>query len=494
MSLMLQSPVLGEKDSVLACVGFVTVAVFLIPAVMRSQSFSVKEELQRHLYVAIPTILRYLFFSLSDCFFIALVGHYDSSPVSQFAGVNMGVMLVNVTGLSLGIGFAGALGPFISQEYGTGCANRSGLHFQNFIKCASAIFLFALGAAYNSEALLLVLGQDSEVASCVQRYARVAVWALPSQICTKGLQQVLDAQRDVGPGLVADVAGALMQVPLSWSVLRSGGGFEGAAYVKVFVNSLIGVLLVGWIQLTGRAKSVWSLPADEPRASLVLFLKQAVPNTFACCVEWWAQEGMALLAGLLPHASLEVAANGVLFNCAVIFYMVWVGSKNATSTRVGNLIGSGHPEKVQQAILVGLGLCALEVLAVVLLGLRYRSALVSMFTASMELQQAVLQTWSTMLFCLLPYSFTFTLFGVLSGAGHQSMVAYVFLVSVLIGMPIGAYLSFALELGLDGLWLGNAIFFGIASAVLYYKVLQIDWSSMKTLENYIQIEDAAVGA
>jgi len=90
---------------------------------------------------------------------------------------------------------------------------------------------------------------------------------------------------------------------------------------------------------------------------------------------------------------------------------------------------------------------------------------------------------------VVPYSFTFVIFGVLSGAGRQGIVAYVFLVSLTVGMPVGICLSFGAKLGLDGLWLGNGAFFAIAGAILYIKVFQSDWHSMKTLEDYVQIDE-----
>jgi len=477
------------QDSVLAFVGLSMIAGFVLPTLATYKALSLREELSRHLFIAVPTILRYLCFTLSDCFFIAMVGHYDSTPVSHFAGVNMGVMLVNVTGLSLGIGFAGALGPFVAQEYGTGYVKRSGLHLMNFAKCATLIFIFSFFTTLHSKEVLTRLGQDPEVATCVQRYARIAVWALPGQMAMKGLQQVLDAQRDVGPGLMADAAGAVIQISLSWYALSSGAGFKGAAQVKVCSSSLVCCLFVAWIKLTGRGSRVWSSPANEPPADLSPFLRQAVPNTFATVVEWWAQELMALLAGLLPNPSMMVGANGVLFTCASLFYMVWVGSKNAMATRVGNLIGSGQPDKVPQAIAVGIVVCAVEVIAVVSLGTRYQSEIIALFTTNAELQHAVAQSWCTMLFVLVPYSFTFVIFGVLSGAGRQGIVAYVFLVSLTVGMPVGICLSFGVKLGLDGVWLGNGAFFAIAGGVLNIKVFQSDWPSMKTLEDYVQIKE-----
>jgi Na+-driven multidrug efflux pump len=119
-----------------------------------------------------------------------------------------------------------------------------------------------------------------------------------------------------------------------------------------------------------------------------------------------------------------------------------------------------------------------------------------MFTANPALQHMVLQTWSTMLLVLVPYAFTFMFFGILSGAGQQDIVAYVFFASLTLGMPIGVFLAFAEQHGLDGLWIGNGAFFGIAGSVLCVKVFQIDWPSKHMLEeHYIMIdEDPRVGA
>eukprot|EP00401_Gymnodinium_catenatum_P000412 CAMPEP_0117466798 /NCGR_PEP_ID=MMETSP0784-20121206/5327_1 /TAXON_ID=39447 /ORGANISM="" /LENGTH=405 /DNA_ID=CAMNT_0005260749 /DNA_START=321 /DNA_END=1538 /DNA_ORIENTATION=+ len=405
----------------------------------------------------------------------------------------MGMMLVNVTGLSLGIGFAGALAPFVSQDYGMGVTRRNGLHFRNFAICASIIFVVSCVAAYNADVLLVFLGQDPAVAECVYRYARVGVWALPGQIFVKGVQQVLDSQRDVMPGLVADVLGALLKFPLCLALLLAGGGFVCVAYAQVVTSVVVGYLGI-YVFATGRAGCVWSSPRDEPPAPMSLFLAQALPNTFACCVEWWAQEVMAIFSGMLPSASVMIASQGVLFQSAAIFYMVWVGAKGAMGTRVGNIIGNGRPDQVPQAIAMGTAVSTIELLLVVGLGWVFRRCAVGAFTSHHHVIDVALGTWSTMLFVLVPYSYTFVLFGVLSGAGRQKLCAYVFFASVTVGLPASAYLSLVVGLGLDGLWLGNALVFIIAGLTLHIVTLRTDWRAMQKLDGYLLVQEAENGS
>lgn len=423
-----------------------------------------------------------------------MVGHLDSTPASHFAGVAMGSMLVNVVGLSIGIGVAGTLGPFAAQDYGKGCPQRTGINFRYFTMCAAVVVTFAVTVCTKADSILLAMGQDFDVARCAQLYSRVAVWALPGQILIKGMQQVLDAQRDVVPGLLADACGAIFQLPLCWFSLKVGMGFQGAAYARVAVNSVVALALVAWISFSGRAVNVWRIPQDEPSTSFRSFLSLALPSTFATCVEWWAQEIMALLAGRLSNPSIMVSANGVLFSTAAIFYMVWIGTKCAISTRVGNLIGSGLFEQVPKAIVVSLSASTFQVLLVITLGWLYQSTLIRAFTVNVDVQEAASDSWTTMLALLFPYSFSFALYGILAGAGQQSRVGLIFLGAVLLSVPSGAYCAFFLGFGLQGLWLGNGLMFCITTVALAIQVMKLDWSKIATLQEYQLMNDAVIGA
>eukprot|EP00929_Paragymnodinium_shiwhaense_P039062 TRINITY_DN20549_c0_g1_i1.p1 TRINITY_DN20549_c0_g1~~TRINITY_DN20549_c0_g1_i1.p1 ORF type:complete len:358 (-),score=37.43 TRINITY_DN20549_c0_g1_i1:206-1279(-) len=305
--------------------------------------------------------------------------------------------------------------------------------------------------------------------------------SIPFQLIAKAIQQVLDAQADVIPGLVTDATAAIIQVPCTYIILRAGYGYEGAAMGRVLVNAIVAAGLASSVLWSGRANAVWHVDRKEPRAPMWPFLQLAASSTFATCIEWWAQEFMVILSGWLYDPARKVAAQSILFQLAVVFYMVWVGSKNAVAMRVGNLIGGGDADKVPQCLFVGVVASVFEVVLVMIVGFLVRDGLIGAFTSNWEVAEQVAEVWPAMLAVFVPYGITFVLFGVLAGAGRQGIVATIFCISCVVGLSFGAHLCFAEEMGLEGLWLGNFTFFAIASLILYTVVLRIDWVAMESL-------------
>mmetsp|Transcript_28208 Transcript_28208/g.50416 ORF Transcript_28208/g.50416 Transcript_28208/m.50416 type:complete len:500 (-) Transcript_28208:76-1575(-) len=464
---------------------FLTSAVlglaYIVPVARHFAAPGLGQELKCHVRIAVPSVLRYLFFTISKSLFVALVGHMDADPVEHFDGAALGLSLVNITGLSIGIGFLGAMAPFVAQECGSGRPDRCGLHLRNYYICTAVICTCTWSISHWADVIMLALGQDPNVSFCVQKFASIAVWSLPFQLIVKGIQQVLDAQADVVPGLVTDVTTALVQLPVAYLTLNAGYGYQGTAVSRVVISALATAFLASWVLYTGRAKSVWHVDWQEPSAPMLPFLGLAAYSTFACCIEWWAQECIIIWSGWLPRAPTMVAAQGILFNLACIFYMVWVGAKNAVSMRVGNLIGAGEASKVPQVVLVGVAMSVVEVSMVILVGFLLRDELIAAFTTDASVAAQIVEVWPVMLACFVPYSITFVLFGVLSGAGRQGVVACIFCPCFFFGLGIGLHLCFVEEFSLEGLWFGNCVSFLFASVVLYTIVVRTDWTALESL-------------
>eukprot|EP00929_Paragymnodinium_shiwhaense_P075163 TRINITY_DN38423_c0_g1_i1.p1 TRINITY_DN38423_c0_g1~~TRINITY_DN38423_c0_g1_i1.p1 ORF type:complete len:520 (+),score=46.93 TRINITY_DN38423_c0_g1_i1:67-1560(+) len=468
-------------DYVLIAATFCLAVCYLLPVARWSFSPGLWEELKSHVQIAVPSVLRFLFFTCSERIFIMLIGHMDATPVEHFDGAAMGVALTGITGLSVGLGFLGAMAPFVAQECGSGKPERCGLHLRNYYKCVAVIFAFSWTVATWADVIMQAMGQNADVAVCVQKFARIGVWSVPFQLTSKGIQQVLDAQADVFPGLTADVVTGLTQVPCTWMILHAGYGYQGAAVGRLVVHALGTTSLVAFVSLSGRAATVWQIAPTEASAPMLPFLQLAVPSAFATCIEWWVQEFMLISAGWLDHAKYTVAAQSILFQLAVTIYMVWVGAKNAMSVRVGNLIGAHKASMVPTCLFVGVAVSLTEVIAIVLAGLALRDRLIAVYTVNVFVHDHIVQAWPAMLSCFVPYSVTFVLFGVLSGAGRQSVVAGVFCLSCFFGLSFGTHLCFVAGLELEGLWFGNAVFFLVTSAVLYVMVLRMDWTATVSL-------------
>eukprot|EP00929_Paragymnodinium_shiwhaense_P095578 TRINITY_DN56781_c0_g1_i1.p1 TRINITY_DN56781_c0_g1~~TRINITY_DN56781_c0_g1_i1.p1 ORF type:complete len:495 (-),score=90.80 TRINITY_DN56781_c0_g1_i1:207-1691(-) len=473
-------------DSAISIAAVALALSYIAPVASRFTEPGLGDELRAHFQLAVPSVLRYLFFTLSDSIFVALIGQFDATPVEHFDGATLGMSLTNITGLSIGFGFLGALAPFVAQECGSSRENRCGLHLWNYYKSIAVIFACSWCISNWADVIMLTFGQDPKVSACVQKYASIGVWAVPFQLIAKGIQQVLDAQADVVPGLMMDVTASLVQVPCAYMVLSAGYGYRGAATIRVVVNALAALGLSAFVLVTGRSKKVWHIDKWEKAAPMLPFLQLAFSSTFATCIEWWAQECMIIISGWLPHAPEKVAAQSVLFQLAGIFYMVWIGAKNAVSMRVGNLIGAGQASKVPQCLLVAVTASVAEVFVVMALGSVLRDNLVACFTKNAEVFEYVGDTWETMFACFVPYSITFVLYGVLAGAGRQGIVAGIFVVACVVGLSLGVRLCFVEQMELEGLWLGNDTFFVVASVVLYVIILRTDWSALESLDTHYQ--------
>jgi Na+-driven multidrug efflux pump len=62
------------------------------------------------------------------------------------------------------------------------------------------------------------------------------------------------------------------------------------------------------------------------------------------CAEWWGFEIHALIAGL--KGTVALGAQSLILNTAQLAFMVPLGMGVAASTRVGNALGAGLPNRV----------------------------------------------------------------------------------------------------------------------------------------------------
>lgn len=62
-------------------------------------------------------------------------------------------------------------------------------------------------------------------------------------------------------------------------------------------------------------------------------MQLAYPACFMKCIESWTFSGMLLVAGLLPQATIAVAAISVSFNCYGLLYMPFCSFGMAVCTR-----------------------------------------------------------------------------------------------------------------------------------------------------------------
>ncbi|XP_075636816.1 protein DETOXIFICATION 21-like [Castanea sativa] len=165
------------------------------------------------------------------------------------------------------------------------------------------------------------------------------------------------------------------------------------------------------------------------------------------CGKLWYYTALVLITGYLKNSEVSINALTICLNINGWEMMISLGFMSAASVRVGNELGRGS-SKLQRR-------------------------LAYIFTENEEVVEAIADLSPLLAVSILLNSVQPVLSGVAVGAGWQSIVAYVNVVSYyIIWVPNGLVLGYVFDMGVKGVWMG--MLFGtfvqtIALVIVTYK-------------------------
>jgi len=347
--------------------------------------------------LAWPAILRNTLNCAADRMTLAFVGHYDPER-AHYDGASLGKMYSNITGLSIGFGLCLGLATLCSQANGANEGKLvNGLHLRRCMVLLVFAFAYSSAAAVLCERLLLAFAQPADVALCSARYAQVQLIGVPFFWVTQALQTVCDGGlQDTRPGMYAGLISTAAQVGLCAVFVHPAlcnWGYLGMAAARSAGGVVSLAVIIAIVVVQGRQAEVWRLPSrrqhgllaaagppvmgsdgslapslapslvpspTSPRvcssSGLCQFVCVAWPGALMMWLEWWCFEGLTVMVGTLPDATVLLAAHGTLFNILVVTYMCFTGLNSALCATVGKHIGAGTAGwAVPRLICVALG-------------------------------------------------------------------------------------------------------------------------------------------
>lgn len=425
-----------------------------------------RQELRRLTDLAVPVVVAQLatmFLSVVDTLMVGNVG------VNVLAAASLGHVWTFGT-IIFGMGVIYGIDPLISQGHGARDARRQGLALQRGLVVAAGVsvpigILWALtGRA------LVALGQDPELAALSQSYVAVQIPSLPFFMGYVALRQYLQGRGIMRPAMIVAIAANVFNALANWVLIYGVGSFEGlgivGAGIATAATRTIMMLALGAFILRARlhveAWIPWSRDAFAWRG-LREILNLGWPIGLQMSFEVWAFHAATLIAGRLGEA--ELAAHTIVLNVASVSFMVPLGVGMAAATRVGNFLGAGRPRAAQRAAWVALatGASVMAVSAVLFVICRH---LIPIPYTSDPVVRALAAS-------VFPIAAAFQLFdgtqvvgsGILRGMGSTRPAALFNLIGYyVLALPLAAWMTFRLDLGLLGIWWGLAI--GLASVAL----------------------------
>jgi MATE family multidrug resistance protein len=422
----------------------------------------VRTEIRALLALALPAAATQLSTMLMGFVDTVLLGHVG---VHELAAASIANVWIHGT-LFFAFGVIVGIDPLIARAHGAGDGAAAGLAGQRGLLLSLVLSIPVAIAWYQTEAVLLWMGQEARLARDAQVFVRVQIPSIPFFMAYSALRQYLQCRGIVRPAMWVILAANVFNALAAWALIFGHFGLPalglfGAGLATSLTRAFCLLGLVLLIRYLALHRGAW------PPASRALIDGRAYrriigigfPVAIQLSLEIWAFAGAALLAGWLGATPL--AAHTIVLNLASLSFMLPLGISQGAVTRVGNLLGAGRSRDAERAAWVAIALGA-SVMGVCAAGfLLGRHALPHLYTAELEVIAVAAS--------ILPIAAAFQIFdgtqvvccGVLRGMGRTRPAAWFNLFGYwALGLPLGAWLAFRAGWGLLGIWWG--LCFGLA--------------------------------
>ena len=433
--------------------------------------------------LAVPIVATYLLEMLPGVVSIILVGHISGSDAKVLLDATaLGVMFLNLTGLSVGIGLATAMDTLCSQAFGASETQIMGTYLQTGVIVLSLTYILVCFIFYHSTQILIGLGQPLEVTEHTGKFLLYLLPGVPFVYLYELLRKVLQSQNIGYPMLYVAIASNIVNAALGYYlVYHTQWGWLGAAVARTVCNMCLSLFLLPYVIMSGLVETFWS--GIHPQAAIRgvgEFLALGIPGMLQLCFEWWAFEVLALLSGLLPNAVLGIGANAVVMNISSMIYMIYLGLSISGGIRIGNALGAGLPRRACLAAQLTTGISLIVSLFCAAFLLLFRKKLPLLFTHDKEIADLASTILVVCVCFQIPDAMNSCVQGIFRGSGSQAVGAKLnFVAYYIVGIPLGCIFAFLLHQGVVGLWIGMTLGLCLSASVGLTLIFSYtDWVSL----------------
>ncbi|XP_073526646.1 multidrug and toxin extrusion protein 2-like [Phyllobates terribilis] len=425
------------------------------------------------LALAIPVFLSQLMVFLLITASSIFCGHLGKIELDS---VTLAVAIINLSGISVGIGMTSACDTLMSQTFGSKNLKRVGTILQRGILILLLCCFPCWAIFINTEQILLLCKQNPDVARLTQKYVMIFLPALPAilleQLQAKYLQNQNIMWPQVFTGILVNVINVVVNAILMYGLKM---GIEGSAWANTISQWAMAICLFIYIYVKKLHVKTWGGWSKDCLQEWGPFMNLAMPSMLMLCIEWWSMEIGGVLAGLISVAQL--GGQAAMMQLVTLAVMFPVGLGAAASVRVGNALGAGKVEQAKKSSKVVLCFGVLSGLTTGCIFAALKKVIGYVFTTDRDIVILI----SQIMLIFTPFHIcdatNFSSGGVLRGLGKQMIGAITNAIGYYaIGLPLGISLMFRAKLGIVGLWAGLLCPVVLQSCIYVPYILCMDWN------------------
>lgn len=432
------------------------------------------EEVKKLYAIALPMVITGLLLYGKSCISMLFMGRLGKEAL---AGGALAIGFANITGYSVISGLSMGMEAISSQACGAKQWPLMGQTLQRTIVILLFVCIPISLLWLTVQPILRLCGQDPYISSMASTYLAYLVPDLLFQSFINPIRIYLRTQNITLP-LMFSAAYALLFHALVNSFFFYGLklGIKGIALAVVITDLNLLACTLLYLLFSGVCKKSWQGWSSGCFSEWKPILCLAIPNCVSVCLEWWWYELMIILSGLLPNAAIAISTTGVVMQATSLVYIFPSSLSQAISTLVGNELGANRPGKAKVASRISLSCAILVSFVATLFMVIMRKSWGQLFTQDAAILSMTAMVMPVVGLCELGNSAQTTLCGVLRGSARPSLGANINLVSFYgVGLPVAILLSFVMEMGFMGLWLGLLAAQIVCAIVMVLVLMRTDW-------------------
>ncbi|XP_012843762.1 PREDICTED: protein TRANSPARENT TESTA 12, partial [Erythranthe guttata] len=401
------------------------------------------------------------------------VGHIGDLELSAVA-----ISLSVIANFSFGfmLGMASALETLCGQAFGAGEIKMLGVYMQRSWIILTSACVCLLPLYIFSTQILKLLGQRNDLADIAGRFSLYIIPQMFSLAINFPTQKFLQAQSKVGILAWVGFFFLVLHVAILFLFVRVfKWGLAGAAVA--YDISAWGIALAQVVYIVGWCQDSWCGLSWLAFKEMWAFVRLSIASAIMLCLEIWYFMSIIVLTGHLEEPVLAVGSLSICMNLNGWEGMLFIGVNAAISVRVSNELGSGHPRAAKYSVFVTVFESLLIGLLSMVLIIATKDHFAILFTDSERMQKAVSDLAYLLAITMVLNSIQPVISGVAVGGGWQGLVAYINLTCYyIIGLPIGFFLGYKTDLGVQGIWMGMIFGTFLQTVILLIIVWKTNWN------------------
>ena len=374
-----------------------------------------------------------------------------------------------------GSGFAQAVMPLVASQY----AENDDLQMRRTTRMGLWMsFVFAIAVMpmfYFSGGILLVLGQEPELAADAQAYLRIAGWGVIPALGVMVLKSYLAAlertQVVLWVTLIAMVVNGFANYALifgNWGAPELG--LRGSAIASLGAQILSLLVIAGYVLRALPQQQIFARLWKPDWEAFFLVGRLGVPIGLTILAEVGLFATSTLMMGWL--GTIQLAAHGVALQLASLTFMIHLGLSNAATVRAGNALGRKDPDHLMRGAKLVIVMSILVALLTIVVFVSVPEPLISVFLDKDEPDRAEIMKIGALLllmagiFQLVDAAQVMAL-GLLRGLRDTKVpMSFAVFSYWVIGAPCSYLLGFVFQFEGAGVWGGLVVGLAVAAILM----------------------------